>query len=215
MPIRSSSGRSALRSFWSKKMRNWPRGSVSAPITTTATMVTTTITMDTVMTMTRGRGHDNDHGHGRLVPVAAGIKIKHVWRCGTFPHRRIFSSLASPAGYQADAFCVESILWPYAFSPALRAAQSSPVAPIPIWPNQPKKVAKRRWSRPAPWRRRCPRTISPAILPSAICTRRMVEAGNGEFDECLEAAARATEEVKERRHTLQPGEKLKVLQSNE
>jgi hypothetical protein len=43
----------------------------------------------------------------------------------------------------------------------------------------------------------------------------MVEAGNGEFDECLEAAARATDEIKERRHTLQPGEKLKVLQANE
>src|SRR5882724_12743175 len=43
----------------------------------------------------------------------------------------------------------------------------------------------------------------------------MVEAGNGEFDECLEAAVRATDEIKERRHTLQPGEKLKVLQSNE
>jgi hypothetical protein len=43
----------------------------------------------------------------------------------------------------------------------------------------------------------------------------MVEAGNGEFDECLEAAARAAEEITERRHTLQPGEKLKVLQSNE
>jgi hypothetical protein len=43
----------------------------------------------------------------------------------------------------------------------------------------------------------------------------MVEAGNGEFDDCLEAAARATDEIKERRHVLQPGEKLKVLQSNE
>jgi hypothetical protein len=43
----------------------------------------------------------------------------------------------------------------------------------------------------------------------------MVEAGNGEFDDCLELAAHATEEIKERRHTLQPGEKLKVLQPNE
>ena len=43
----------------------------------------------------------------------------------------------------------------------------------------------------------------------------MVEAGNGEFDDCLEAAARATDEIKERRHVLQPGERLKVLQSNE
>jgi hypothetical protein len=43
----------------------------------------------------------------------------------------------------------------------------------------------------------------------------MIEAGNGEFDDCVEMAARATEEIRERRHTLQPGETLKVLQSNE
>jgi hypothetical protein len=43
----------------------------------------------------------------------------------------------------------------------------------------------------------------------------MVEAGNGEFDDCLELAARATDEIKQRRHTLQPGERLKVLQPNE
>lgn len=43
----------------------------------------------------------------------------------------------------------------------------------------------------------------------------LVEAGNGEFDDCLELAARATEETRERRHTLQPGETLKVLQPNE
>ncbi|WP_314945290.1 hypothetical protein [Bradyrhizobium cosmicum] len=39
----------------------------------------------------------------------------------------------------------------------------------------------------------------------------LVEAGNGEFDECLEMAARASDEVRERRHELRPGEKLKVL----
>jgi len=43
----------------------------------------------------------------------------------------------------------------------------------------------------------------------------MVEAGNGEFDDCLELAARATDEIRERRHVLQPGERLKVLKSNE
>jgi hypothetical protein len=43
----------------------------------------------------------------------------------------------------------------------------------------------------------------------------MIEAGNGEFDDCLEMAVRATDEIQQRRHTLQPGEKLKVLQSNE
>jgi hypothetical protein len=43
----------------------------------------------------------------------------------------------------------------------------------------------------------------------------MVEAGNGEFDDCLELAARAAEETRERRHELPPGEKLKVLRADE
>jgi hypothetical protein len=43
----------------------------------------------------------------------------------------------------------------------------------------------------------------------------MVEAGNGEFDECLDMAARAAEEARERRHELPPGEKLKVLKPDE
>ena len=43
----------------------------------------------------------------------------------------------------------------------------------------------------------------------------MVEAGNGEFDECLDMAARATEQVRERRHELPPGERLKVLRPDE
>jgi hypothetical protein len=43
----------------------------------------------------------------------------------------------------------------------------------------------------------------------------MAEAGNNEFDECLEYAERATIEVKERRHVLQPGETFKVLQPHE
>ena len=43
----------------------------------------------------------------------------------------------------------------------------------------------------------------------------MAEAGNGEFDECLEMAARASDEVRERRHELRPGERLKVLGPDE
>jgi hypothetical protein len=42
----------------------------------------------------------------------------------------------------------------------------------------------------------------------------MIEAGNGEFDDCLEWAARASEEVRERRHAL-PGEMLKVLRADQ
>ncbi|APG11100.1 hypothetical protein M2175_004070 [Bradyrhizobium elkanii] len=43
----------------------------------------------------------------------------------------------------------------------------------------------------------------------------LVEAGNGEFDECIDMAARASDEVRERRHELRPGEKLKVLGPHE
>jgi hypothetical protein len=43
----------------------------------------------------------------------------------------------------------------------------------------------------------------------------MIEAGNGEFDDCLEATARAMDELRERRHQLPPGEKLKVLKPDE
>jgi hypothetical protein len=43
----------------------------------------------------------------------------------------------------------------------------------------------------------------------------LVEAGNGEFDECLEAVERAAEELRERYHALAPGERLNVLQAHE
>ena len=43
----------------------------------------------------------------------------------------------------------------------------------------------------------------------------MVEAGNGEFDECLEWVERANEEIRERPHVLQPGETLKILRPDE
>ena len=36
----------------------------------------------------------------------------------------------------------------------------------------------------------------------------VVEAGNGEFDDCEEFAGRATVEVREHRHRLKPGETL-------
>jgi hypothetical protein len=43
----------------------------------------------------------------------------------------------------------------------------------------------------------------------------MIEAGNGEFDECMEFAARAADELRERRHELPPGETLKILKPDE
>jgi hypothetical protein len=63
-----------------------------------------------------------------------------------------------------------------------------------------------------------------AALPSGDISRyfaerdlhqAMIEAGNGEFNDCLEFAARAIEEVQELRHVLQPGERLKILQADE
>ena len=42
----------------------------------------------------------------------------------------------------------------------------------------------------------------------------MIEAGNGEFDDCLEFAERAVVEVKELRHTLRLGETLEILRAN-
>ena len=43
----------------------------------------------------------------------------------------------------------------------------------------------------------------------------MIEAGNGEFEDCLEFTERAVVEVKELRHTLRPGETLKILRADE
>jgi hypothetical protein len=60
----------------------------------------------------------------------------------------------------------------------------------------------------------------PADDPSRYFAERdlhqaMVEAGNGEFDDCLEMDERATDEVREHRHVLRPGETLKVLRPDE
>ena len=60
----------------------------------------------------------------------------------------------------------------------------------------------------------------PADDPSRYFAERdlhqaLIEAGNGEFDDCMEATARATVELRERRHTLAPGERLHVLRPDE
>ena len=63
-----------------------------------------------------------------------------------------------------------------------------------------------------------------AVLPADDLSRyfaerdlnqALIEAGNGEFDDCLDATGRASEELRERRHALPPGERLKVLQPDE
>ncbi|MGJ5181194.1 hypothetical protein ACQR16_20515 [Bradyrhizobium oligotrophicum] len=43
----------------------------------------------------------------------------------------------------------------------------------------------------------------------------LVEAGNGEFDDCLEKAERAMLELRERPHRLKPGERLDILGAHE
>jgi len=60
----------------------------------------------------------------------------------------------------------------------------------------------------------------PAEHPSRYIAERhlhqsMVEAGNGEFDDCLYWAERAMLEVRELRHELTPGEKIEVLQPDD
>ena len=43
----------------------------------------------------------------------------------------------------------------------------------------------------------------------------LVEAGNGEFDDCLEKAERAMLEARDRPHSLKPGERLNILGAHE
>ncbi|CCD89639.1 Conserved hypothetical protein [Bradyrhizobium sp. ORS 285] len=43
----------------------------------------------------------------------------------------------------------------------------------------------------------------------------LVEAGNGEFDDCVEKAEQAVFEVRERPHSLKPGERLNILRADE
>jgi hypothetical protein len=43
----------------------------------------------------------------------------------------------------------------------------------------------------------------------------LVEAGNGEFDDCVEKAERAVLEVRDRPHSLKPGERLNILRADE
>jgi hypothetical protein len=42
-----------------------------------------------------------------------------------------------------------------------------------------------------------------------------MEAGNGEFDDCVDLSEKAKDEIKEHRHQLAPGEKIKVLRPDE
>ncbi len=43
----------------------------------------------------------------------------------------------------------------------------------------------------------------------------LAEAGNGEFDDCVEKAERAVLEVRDRPHSLKPGERLNILSADE
>jgi hypothetical protein len=148
--------------------------------------------------------------------VAVGIEIKHVWRCGILSHRQIFS-LFRRVTSGISGGCVLRRMNPLALC-LFAGLTCGAVTPCGAAPDsaEPTKAD----CEAAVEQTRSMATALPADDLSRYFAERdlhqaMVEAGNGEFDECLEAAARATEEIKERRHTLQPGEKLKVLQSNE
>jgi len=63
-------------------------------------------------------------------------------------------------------------------------------------------------------------SVLPVDHPSRYIAERhlhqsVVEAGNGEFDDCLYWAARATDEVNELRHEPRPGESIEVLRPDE
>jgi hypothetical protein len=49
------------------------------------------------------------------------------------------------------------------------------------------------------------------VFAESYLLQAVVEAGNGEFDDCIERAEEAVDEVKERRHVLPPGKTLKDL----
>lgn len=49
------------------------------------------------------------------------------------------------------------------------------------------------------------------VFAESYLHQALVEAGNGEFDDCIEKAEAAVDEVKERRHVLPPGKTLKDL----
>jgi hypothetical protein len=49
------------------------------------------------------------------------------------------------------------------------------------------------------------------VFAESYLHQALVEAGNGEFDDCMERAEMAVDEVKERRHVLPPGKTLKDL----
>ena len=51
-------------------------------------------------------------------------------------------------------------------------------------------------------------------VAESYLVQALVEAGNGEFDDCMDMAAHATVEVREHRHRLNPGETLDVRPSS-
>ena len=61
--------------------------------------------------------------------------------------------------------------------------------------SRPEKIATPRWRRRAHWRRRLPADDLSRYFAERNLQQAMVEAGNGEFDDCLEMAERATDEV--------------------
>lgn len=93
------------------------------------------------------------------------------------------------------------------------------VAPRKALIIAPAAVATDGPSAPEPTRESCDSAVSAsrtlaATLPASDMSRKfaesylmqaLVEAGNGEFDDCLEFARRATVEVREHRHGQRPG----------
>src|SRR6267378_1998342 len=195
---RSSFGLKVRRSCWLKRMRTSHAGLLSVPIAITTGTATTTITTDVIMTDAITTAIKIEECGGAGFPCAAGSFLRRI----RLPPR--FSR------FSRDQCSVECCLAVCLTGGAVTPCSANPISVEPTRESCEAAVKETR--------------VLAAALPADDLSRYFaerdlhqatIEAGNGEFDDCLDMTARATDEIKERRHTLQPGEKLKVLQSNE
>jgi hypothetical protein len=172
---------------------------------TTITIMTIAIMMGTTTTGT----------------ITTAIEVWEMWRCGIFPAPPTFHSGAGHSSRRVSAGCSGLM--------HLRRMNAFVVCLITSLAGGAAGPCSGQLASAEPTKEGCEAAVEQtralaAALPADDLSRyfaerdlhqAMVEAGNGEFDDCVELAARATEEIKERRHVLQPGERLNVLKSDE
>ncbi len=152
--------------------------------------------------------------------ITTGIEVKDVGGAGYSPHRRDFPRWTrllprSPGLYNERMQLRRMNLYTVGLVAGLACGAVMPGSADPA-PAEP----TREGCKAAVAQTRALAAALPAEDLSRYFAERdlhqaMIEAGNSEFDDCLELAARATEEIRERRHVLQPGERLNVLKSDE